>query len=295
MKLIMSMFFIGVFGVSSIGIAQEPVVEVTERSVLPIHLKAAREFTLYADTSKKTVYKLEEEPVFVWSNPRRSGGQAGHIFLWKEGTQPRAPRAVCTVFSFGAKGVATDRRIVFEWHTLSESTLLPERAEIDSAWKPMSGVEFLSIPKATAPSDIAAVQKREMKAAAAKFDIHSIDQQNQRWQLRVLSAPLYNYQTQNGQAALIGWVGDAGNDPELMMLLEIRGSKGAKAWHYCPVRMTDHQLFVELDGDRVWQSVRSDTDTIFNDSDHRYFRFVDRIVQMTAEDLKDAKTKPPKN
>ena len=278
----MSMFFFGFLSLASSLYAQKAVVEITERSVYRVHVEAAREFTLYADASEKVVYKLEETPIFVWTNPRRSGGQAGHVFLWKEGTRPRA---VCTIFSWAAKGVPTDRRIAYEWHTLAESTLVPKRSDADPVWRPLSGIKFVPVPKAVPPSDSPLRQKLEIKMLSSKFDVHSLDQENQRWPLRVLSAPLCGYETEFGQGAIVGWVGDAGNDPELMMLFEVRESQGQKGWHYSPIRMTDHQLFVELNAVSVWQSVRSPTNTIFSDSEHCYFRFIDKIATLNSDDL----------
>lgn len=255
-------------------LGQNPV-EITEKSLLPIHLDAAREFTLYADASLNQSLKLDEIPVLVWSNPRRMGGQAGHIFLWKDAQRPLA---VCTVYSFGDKGEPTDRQIVYEWHTLSESTLVPQRNGVNSEWTPRSGIRFDAIPSAQAPAATLVRQKLEVRTVVSKFVIYSHDPNGQEWPLRVLPKPLCSYETDEGIGALIGWVGDAGTDPEFMMLLEVRTMSGVKTWCYAPIRMTDHELFVQKDDKVIWESRRSATDTSTHDSQNLYFRFRDKIV-----------------
>ncbi len=256
---------------------QNPI-EISEKSLFPTHLDAAREFTLYPNSGLRHSLKLDETPIFVWSNPRRMGGQAGHVFLWKDAQRPLA---VCTVYSFGDKGVPTDRQIVYEWHSLSESTLVPKRNGADSEWTPLSGIRFDAIPSAQAATT-SMRQKLELRTIVSQFVIHSLDPNGQEWPLRVLTKPLCTYETHEGIGALIGWVGDAGNDPEFMMLLEVRTLSGMKTWCYAPIRMTDHELFVKKDGNTIWESRRSASDTSTHDSQNLYFRFRDKIVQLKS-------------
>ncbi len=252
--------------------------EISEQSLLPTHLTAAREFNLFLDSTLQQSLKLDERPVFVWSNPRRMlGGQSGHVFLWKLGERPFA---VCTIYSFGDKGVPANRQIVYEWHTLSESTLLAQRNPNESQWLPKSGVRFQAIRSAKLPAEKTTRQKLEVSSIVSKFEIDSRDPQGQRWPLRALAKPLCAYETENGIGALIGWIGDTGNDPEFMVLLEVRKEAGIRSWCFAPIRMTDHELNVRVDDEIVWQSVRSANDTGTHDAENLYFRFRDKVLPL---------------
>ncbi len=146
-------------------------IEITEQSLLPTHLLAAREFTVFMDSTMQQALKLDEKPVFVWSNPRRMvGGQAGHVFLWKDGERPFA---VCTVYSFGDKGKPTDRQIVYEWHTLSETTLVPQRNQSTSQWVPKSGIRFDFVPLVKEPVEKTNRQRLEVNSIVSHFVVDS--------------------------------------------------------------------------------------------------------------------------
>ncbi len=257
--------------------AVESIADVSSEILLPIHLEAAREFTIYTDASQQQALKLDEQPVFVWSNPRRSGGQAGHMFLWKDGERPLA---VGTLFSFGWQGVPTNRRVVHEWHSLCESKLLVLRGGQQSNWQPKGGIEFKPVPNSPPANKSPTRQKLELRKIAQQFDIHSIDPEGARWPLRVLATPLAMYQTATGLGALVAWVGDAGSDPELMMLLEPRLDSAELHWHYAPIRMSDHELFVTKDQQSIWESVRTPDDTGFHDAQDLYFRYPDKFVPL---------------
>lgn len=255
--------------------------EITSELLLPMHLAAAKEYTIYTDAERKTQLVLDERPVFNWANTRRSGGQAGQIFLWKVGKQPLA---ICSMFSFGFKGVPTSRRIVHEWHSLSESKLVALRNGEPSPWVPRAGIRFRPVDSTTPPSSIATRQKLESRRVAKGFDIHSVDSMGQRWPLRMLGAPLSTYECEQGLGVLFAWVGDAGTDPELLMLIEPRLASEKPSWHFAPIRMTDHELFVRRNQQTVWQSIRSEKDTSFYDEPHLYFRFPDKTVELEVSD-----------
>lgn len=54
---------------------------VSAAATLPMHLEAAQQYRLYSDSSRVQTLKLNERPLFVWTNPRRAGGQVGHLFV----------------------------------------------------------------------------------------------------------------------------------------------------------------------------------------------------------------------
>ena len=58
--------------------------------MLPIYLKEAEEYSLAVESAPNKSLELKKEPVFEWSNPVRSGGQYGAVFLWLRNGRPAA-------------------------------------------------------------------------------------------------------------------------------------------------------------------------------------------------------------
>ena len=50
--------------------------------LMEIYLSEAAEYTIYRDASRKERVELRREPVYVWTNPVRAGGQDGAVYVW---------------------------------------------------------------------------------------------------------------------------------------------------------------------------------------------------------------------
>lgn len=265
----------------------EPSVEVTLELVEPIHLDAAKEYTIYADENRTKQLTLRESAVSQWVNPRRSGGQLGHVFVWMDG---ETPAAMAAIFSFPWRGVATDRRIVHEFHALAPSRLRVTRQNQEARWQPKSGLHRKPIPSVAGAADSLARFKIQLRQVARRFSGHCIDPKNQRWELRLLPTPLLVYpinKTRNlrGFGAILGMMGDAGSDLESGLLIEAipdESKTGGRVtqWSFAPLRMTDMETHLLLDKEPIWDSIRTETDTRFHDSSHCYFRFQDKTVAL---------------
>ena len=141
-------------------------------------------------------------------------------------------------------------------------------------------MKFEPMPGAADASSTPLGQRREVQAMAKQLDVHSIDADGQRWPLRTLTKPLATYETAAGLGFLIGWVGDAGSDPEMLMLFEPRKVGQTLKWFYVPLRMTDHELFVQKQGQTLWEAVRTDQETAYYNADRTYFRAQGKTVQL---------------
>jgi hypothetical protein len=134
--------------------------------------------------------------------------------------------------------------------------------------------------------------KIRLRQVARRFSGHCVDTKNQRWELRLLPSPLMVYpinRTPDGQGfgAIVGMMGDVGSDLESGLLIEAvsssePGSTSAQ-WSFAPIRMTDRETHLQLDGQPIWDSVRTETDTSFHDSSYIYFRFQDKTIPLNVE------------
>ena len=71
---------------------------------MEIYGAEAAEYAIYRDASRKEKVELRPEPVYVWTNPVRGGGQDGAVYVW---TCRGRAEALGSFFSYPASGQAT--------------------------------------------------------------------------------------------------------------------------------------------------------------------------------------------
>ena len=241
---------------------------------MSVHLDAARQYRLYVDDSRQRTLALNEVPLFVWTNPRRAGGQVGHLFVWMNG---EFPGAVATFFSFPWAGDHTRQRLVHELHSLMQTRLVSANDAATQEWKPTSGIRFYPLNSRSATPDDLARRRLRIRQLSRLFQAHTIDQQQQRWPLEINSRELLAYGSEDRTGAMFAMLGDAGADPELLLLIEAKREGKDWNWRYAPVRMTDQEIYLSIDRREVWTSIHDEATTRFYNADHTYFRFLDRF------------------
>ena len=178
-------------------------------------------YTIYRDASRKERVELRREPVYVWTNPVRVGGQDGAVYVW---TCRGRAEVLGTFFSYPATG---PRRLSHEFHSLSLSVLDVERQGTHpSTWTPLApGIEIAPIPGAPVPGRSAPQRLSQMRTLTHDFSASTKDKDETRWELRLLPHPLYRYESTDPDVvdgALFAFVTSAGTDPEALLVIEAR-------------------------------------------------------------------------
>ena len=256
---------------------------VTLETLLPIHREAAEEYELSIDGRSDRPVRLSPTPISQWTNIRRAGGQLGHVFVWMDGDEPAAMGAI---FSFPWGGEILQRRVVHELHALSPTKLTVTRKAAGTVWKPTAGLTRRPLPGVVAEVSNAARFKIQSRQISRQFSGYCVDAEGNRWELRVLPTPLMAYpidrDDHTGFGAIVGMMGDVGSDLESGCIIE--GTKDIKSgkpkWQFAPIRMTDMETHLSFNRKPIWDSVRTQTDTSFYDSEKIYFRFQDKTVAM---------------
>jgi hypothetical protein len=259
--------------------ADEPEAARRER-LMKLHLGDALEYTIYRDASKQEKLDLRNEPVYVWTNPVRTSQQDGVVFIW---TGRGRPEAIGTIFSSATAG--GQRGVTHELHSLSLSTLAVTRQGThENQWTPqVAGIELAPIEGAPRPAGSPAQRLRQMRALAREFLAATRDAQGNRWELRLLSKPLYRYESTDPEVldgALFAFVTSAGTDPEALLVIEARERpKGAApVWYRALARFTDLNLSVRHKGTEVFtvDSTRGNTLKMYPNQEYRLFS--DRVI-----------------
>ena len=105
-------------------------------------------------------------------------------------------------------------------------------------------------PGRPAPADTPARRLRQLRAMAAEFSATKTDRKALTRPLRLLTQPVYRYESTDPDGALFAFV--EGTDPEVFLLIEARAGDKGPAWHYALARMNSVEFHVAHRGREVW-------------------------------------------
>jgi hypothetical protein len=253
------------------------------KKMLPVYVKEASEYSIAVASDPKKPLELKKEPVFEWSNPTRQGLQQGVVFLW---LRDGRPAVLASIFS-QPHDKPNGRQVIHEFHILDTDRLVVTRPQgALNEWKPQAGLERKEIAGAPDPAATPAARLLQMRKLAAEFTAHSVDQDKNRIELRLLPTPLYRYPSAKTgviDGALFALVSTAGTDPEVLLLIEAREEKGKTRWEYACGRFSDRDLHVRRDDKEVWSRVRNEANAFNNDPQHLYRLYADKVVNLEGK------------
>ena len=262
-------------------VADEPV-ESLAKQMLPVYVKEISEYSMAVESAPEKKLERTKEPVFEWSNPVRQGLQQGVVFLW---LRDGRPAALGCIFS-EPEGRLKGRKVVHEFHALDTEKLLVNRPNAWNEWKPQAGLARKELPDSPAPAATAGARMVQMRRLAQEFGGHEVDGDGKRWDLRLLTAPLYRYKAAKTgvvDGALFTLVSNAGTDPEVLLLIEAREEGGKMRWEYACGRFSDRSLYVQRKDKEIWTSIRSETNTFLHDPQHLYRTYADKVVSLDGK------------
>ena len=220
------------------------------------------------------------EPVYRWTNASRANGQTGAMFVW---TFEGRPVALGGVFSNPEAG---RRVIMHEFHALGPLQIAAQLNDSNHRWLPGAGVPLHPIPDPPAPAATAKQRAIQMRDIAREFTAHTVDDVEVRWQLRLLSRPLFRYEKPESDVidgALFAFVSDAGTDPEIILDLEAVKTGEKATWRYRTVRFSISSLYVQYKGKDVWTSLRDRSTGAIDNPDNTYVLIRDRLIDEFRE------------
>jgi hypothetical protein len=252
--------------------ADDPAPEKVAARLLKLHRDDATRWEIFVDAQRTNKAEFVPEPVYRWTNASRANGQIGAMFVWMfEGR----PVALGGVFSNPEGG---RRVIMHEFHALGPLQIAAQLNDSNHQWLPAAGVPLYPLPDAPAPAATAKQRAIQMRELAREFTAHTVDDIGVRWQLRLLSRPLFRYEKPEFDGALFAFVSDAGTDPEIVLVLEAVKTGEKLTWRYRSVRFSISSLYVERKGKNVWTSLRDHATGVFDNPDNTYLLIRDRLV-----------------
>lgn len=218
----------------------------TSKAVDAFKAEAAEYVVRLEGRSDKLV--LEKEPVLRWDNPARTG-EDGALFVWTLGGRPEM---IGTIFTYRLNDKINRKH---EYHSLATGQLTAEFRGKE-VWAPKTaGVKFELLPGAPAPAATARQRLTQMKALARQFSASMKDQNGESYQLRLLTQPLFRYESE-GQQVLDGALFSftLGTDPEAILLLEARAANEGHQWEFAFARFHYIELKAFHKDREVWRA-----------------------------------------
>lgn len=209
--------------------------------------KAAEAYRVTTKEAGSDALQLEPKPLLTWSNPVL-GSFHGSVFLW---TAKGRPEVVASIYK---KYVPLPLHLGIEFHSLTDGPATAER-DGHADWSPdRGGVEFQPVPGAPATAATPAGRLRQMRALAGDFSATKTDRKAVGRPLRLLTQPIYRYETADHSetGALFAFV--EGTDPEVFLLIEARAGDKGPAWQFALARMNSVEFHVANRGHEVWSA-----------------------------------------
>jgi hypothetical protein len=240
-------------------------------------------YTIYRDGTRREKVEMRPEPVYVWQNIIRSGGQDGAVFVW---TCRGRAEVIGTIFSNPAENNL--RTVNHELHSLATSVLDVDRPG-PNPWHPEEpGLVLKQIPGAAAPAKSATQRLAQMRSLSREFSAHTVDHDEKRWELRLLPQPLYRFESADPDVvdgAVFAYVTSAGTDPEVILVIEARHPAVGRpaVWQYGIARFTDLHMWVRHKGAEVCSVPLIQFNSMQNVTNQRYRLFNDRYIPIDTE------------
>lgn len=260
--------------------------------MLPIYRTEITAYSMAVESAPKKKLGLKKEPVLEWSNPVRPTQSQGVVFLWlREG---RAAALGCIFSQRGSE--PKTRRVIHELHALDREKLLVSRPDESNQWMPRAGLKRKELADAAPPAATPGARLVQMRRLAQEFTGYEEDTKEERWDLRLLPAPLYRYppaKTGILDGALFALVSTEGTDPEVLLILEVREEDGKRLWEYACGRFASRNLYVRRKDKEVWSSIlNNETNTLWYDPLHLYRNYHDKIVTLDGKVLANIRQTP---
>jgi hypothetical protein len=227
------------------------------REAALITRKAAESYTITTDSTGQTALVLEPQSLLQWSNPV-SGSFHGSVFVW---TSQGRPEVIASIYKWYSK----TPHLGVELHSLASSPVTAVRAG-QPEWLPnRAGVELKPIMGAAAPAGSPTQRLRQMRDLAKEFTASETDRNDVTRELRLLTQPLYRYQSTDS-AVLDGslFTFAEGTDTEIIMVIEARRADSGFVWQYALARMNSVALRVLHRKREVWSVPTISWEQTFN-------------------------------
>jgi hypothetical protein len=238
--------------------AGESTVRSNEAQERPYWLETAKshiaECEVFPTDDPPKPFTLHPQPVFHHIQSTR-GKSVGSVFLFVD--SGGRPAAVGDVFLFPKE---KQHQLYNEWHSLADVPLTVRWSGSPLMASGRPGISWSAVPESPAAAAKRPARERQLREIARRFSGHLINREKDKYELRLLTTPLYQYHADDDAAGEAKFLGGGlfalcqETDPEIFLLIEARRGEAGPAWYYAAAEFSNLSLFLALDGKRVWSA-----------------------------------------
>jgi hypothetical protein len=216
---------------------------------LAVAKKYAAEYEIAPVDDRKAVFKLVPDPIFRHTQSVR-GDDIGAVYVWVDGEGRPAVVGVMFAYSRGA----TARQTHVEFHSLYAEPIAGKFRNRELWESRTPGLKWHEFPDgAPAPADTAARRLLQVRQLARRFEAHTVDFRQKRWELRQVATPIFEYEVADTLGgALFAFC--QGTDTEIVLAIEAKKIDGHRQFHYAYAPFTDYDIFLKLGDHTVEQA-----------------------------------------
>ena len=218
---------------------------------LAVAKKYATEYEIAPADDRKALFKLVPEPVFRHTQSVR-GDDIGALHVWVE--KDGRPAVIGVMFAWSPN--ATSRRSHVEFHSLHAAPIAAKFRNRELWQSGTPGLEWNDFPADTpAPAATPARRRSQIRQLARRFEAHTIDNAQKRWELRQVATPIFEYAVDAADTlggALFAFC--QGTDTELLLVIEARKVDSRPQFRYAYASFTDYDVFLKMGDQPVVQA-----------------------------------------
>lgn len=211
--------------------------------------EAVARYQLVRGTDSSPLH-FETTPILRWTNPLEDGQIHGAAYVW---SLKGRPVVVGQLFSYlNGKG---GRVYCHAFHSLADGPLVGSR-DGQTFWSPAeAGLQLREVPESPPPHASRTRRLSQMRDIARRFSAYTEEQTRGKRVLRLMPQPLYRYpeldQGRPGDGGIFSLA--VGNDPELLLIIELVDGQSGPQWQYGLARSTRSTTVAQLDEVEVWR------------------------------------------
>jgi hypothetical protein len=195
---------------------------------------------------------LVKNPVFRYDDQPRRFIDAT-MWLWTDGGRPIA----CQKIEARLHQTTGEPQWGYCFTSLAEGTLAVEWSAERKYASTQPGIEFLNVPAAPPPAARTVERRRQAREIARGFSGRILinPRTGNSAEMRLLTTPLHEF-TSAGSDVLSGAVfgfETNGTNPDLLVIVEVRGEGGDHTWQFAPARMTTGGVTLNYGGKKIWE------------------------------------------
>lgn len=219
---------------------------------LALLVRTARTYSIKLGETGEQIAELNEKPVFRWNNSV-AGTKDAALFLWMADGRPVVAATMLW---------RPERGMFHEFQSLATEPLHGEQAGTRVWDVSKAGIRWAAVPGAPPPDAGAVKRLIQMKTLAEQFRAEVVKgppayPEDSVWQLRLMVNPVARYGGRDEavrDGAVFAFCQDT--DPEVLLLLEMRGEGEKAAWHFAFAPMTGWSAKAWRAKTMVWSQPR---------------------------------------